>query len=61
MRIKTLLPILLFLSALASSGANLSPGDVLPSVTLPTARDHKPLSTDSVLGKKTVVHIFASW
>ena len=61
MRAKTIFPLIFLLSALTSNGAKLAPGEVLPTVTLPTARDHKPLSTDSFLGKKTMLHIFASW
>lgn len=44
-----------------AQGADLSPGEHIPALTLPTAREHKALSTDSFLGKKTVLHVFASW
>ena len=43
------------------AGFNISPGKQIPSLTLPSAKEHQALSTDSFLGTKTLVHIFASW
>ncbi|GHC55621.1 hypothetical protein GCM10007100_22850 [Roseibacillus persicicus] len=53
--------LLLSLLSLNAQEANLSPGQPFPSLTLPTATDHSALSTDSFLGKKSLVHFFASW
>lgn len=40
---------------------SLTPGKGMPVLTLAQARDGQPERTDTYLGKKTVVHIFASW
>lgn len=53
--------LLFLLSASAAFGFELAPGRPLPSLALPTASDGQPLSTDSFLGKKSLVHIFGSW
>lgn len=47
--------------ALPAFSFELTVGERLPSLTLPTGRDHSPLATDSLLGGKALVHVFASW
>lgn len=49
------------LLALPALGFELAVGDRLPSLILPTAQDHTPLGTNSLLGGKSLVHVFASW
>ena len=60
-KISFLSVVFLFSHLTAGAGFDISPGKQIPSLTLPSAREHKPLTTDSFLGKKTLVHIFASW
>jgi hypothetical protein len=42
-------------------GFELQPGAPFPTLTLPTAKDGSALSTESLRGKKSLVHIFGSW
>lgn len=59
---KALLTALSCLSlALPALSFELAVGERLPSLTLPTARDHAALATDSLRGGKSLVHVFASW
>lgn len=51
----------IFAGGLQSQEFDLKPGKMVPSFTLPTAREHKAMSTDSFVGKKTMLHVFASW
>lgn len=58
---RTASALLLLFSAGSAAGFDISPGKAFPSLTLPTASEGKMLSTDTFLGKKSLVHIFGSW
>lgn len=50
----------------ATAGGLLPPGgfevgQVFPEILLPSAEDGRPLSVASFRGKKTILHVFASW
>ena len=38
-----------------------NPGDVFPTIALPSAVDGKPISIADFRGRKVIVNIFASW
>lgn len=62
MPLKTSFIISILLSGLLwGEGFELKPGKTVPSLLLPSAREHQPVRTDSFLGKKTMIHVFASW
>jgi hypothetical protein len=56
---------LLVITGLASmnalSASQLTVGQPFPSLLLPSLQDGKPLSATDFQGKKTVLHIWASW
>jgi len=46
----------------SSSGPQLfEVGRPFPSIVLPAAADGRPLSTADFRGRKTILHVFASW
>lgn len=48
-------------SGLFAQGFALKPGEAIPALTLTSAREQAPHSTQEFLGKKTMLHVFASW
>ena len=50
-------------SGLFAQGFALKPSEAIPALTLTltSAREQAPHSTQEFLGKKTMLHVFASW
>lgn len=61
--VKPIASLLLFFTlAIATlQGQQLAPNSYFPVLTLPTSRDNELVSTESFRGKKSLIHIFASW
>jgi hypothetical protein len=60
-RYLVLLVITGLISVNALPASNLAVGQPFPSILLPSLLDGKPLSVKDFQGKKTVLHIWASW
>ncbi|MGI9243800.1 MAG: hypothetical protein ACR2RV_23585 [Verrucomicrobiales bacterium] len=44
-----------------STSAALVPGEPIPSLTLPSIQDGRPMNTSELVGQKLMLHLFASW
>ncbi|MFQ5718593.1 MAG: hypothetical protein ACE5IK_03505 [Acidobacteriota bacterium] len=47
--------------ALAGGMGQIQVGQPFPALVLPAAEDAHPTSLDEYLGRKVVLHVFASW